>query len=385
MYRIICRLALVFPVVVLDACATAPPISYEAAFPGADTLRTVRIADGVTQTYAHVPQGPWAIHVIDIDTARCSPVLEARKNGTTLSARATTTSLTGTSLAGINADFFMLPGGTPTGAHVTGGVPLIGPTDRQVFALTERGWRVGPATMQGYARTRADSARITQVNRPAAAFSAYRGTTDGVTLFTSWIGDTIPADTASVRITMRRLDGNEARGRAVVTRISDARDVTRMSRDEVVLFARASAQQWARRRVAGDTVSWWADVTIQGARGIEVVGGFPELLRAGREVLGEQTVRADFGPARHPRTAIGWTARGHLLFVLVDGRQAPFSDGMSLDEMTQLFRRLGATDALNLDGGGSSAMVVQGRVVNRPSDATGERAVGNALVLRNCR
>jgi exopolysaccharide biosynthesis protein len=58
---------------------------------------------------------------------------------------------------------------------------------------------------------------------------------------------------------------------------------------------------------------------------------------------------------------------------------------MSLDELTWLFQRLGASDALNLDGGGSSAMVVDGAVVNRPSDREGERAVGNALALAACR
>jgi len=368
------------------ACASTPRTDATTAFPGADTVRTTRIANGVTHTYAHMPSGPWAIHVIDIDTARCSPVLEVRKPGTILSARATTTAITGDALAGINADFFMLPGGTPVGAHVTHGVPLVGPADRQVFAVVQRGWRVGVARTTGIARTRDDSTAITQINRPGTASAAYTGTRNGVTLFTPWIGDSIPADSAAVRVMMRKLDGNEAGGRAVVVRVGNASDVTRPGAGEVVMFARASAQSWARRRVAGDTVVWSAAVTMPGGeRGIEVVGGFPELLRGGREVLSEQTVRADFGPTRHPRTAIGWTARGHLLLVLVDGRQPPFSAGMTLDEMTQLFSRLGATDALNLDGGGSSAMVVRGRVMNKPSDATGERAVGNALVLRECR
>lgn len=58
---------------------------------------------------------------------------------------------------------------------------------------------------------------------------------------------------------------------------------------------------------------------------------------------------------------------------------------MSLPELTWLFQRLGASHALNLDGGGSTAMVVNGRVVNRPSDREGERAVGNALALVGCR
>jgi exopolysaccharide biosynthesis protein len=54
---------------------------------------------------------------------------------------------------------------------------------------------------------------------------------------------------------------------------------------------------------------------------------------------------------------------------------------MSLAELTDLFQQLGAVEALNLDGGGSTALVVRGAVANRPSDASGERPVANALML----
>jgi exopolysaccharide biosynthesis protein len=57
---------------------------------------------------------------------------------------------------------------------------------------------------------------------------------------------------------------------------------------------------------------------------------------------------------------------------------------MTLAELTALFRRLGATDAINLDGGGSTALAIRGEVQNRPSDREGERAVGNALALVGC-
>jgi exopolysaccharide biosynthesis protein len=96
-------------------------------------------------------------------------------------------------------------------------------------------------------------------------------------------------------------------------------------------------------------------------------------------------VPASFGTQRHPRTAIGWsTATGRVFLLAVDGRQPPYSDGMTLAELLGLFRALGATDALNLDGGGSTALVIRGQVQNRPSDQQGERAVGNALALAAC-
>jgi exopolysaccharide biosynthesis protein len=85
---------------------------------------------------------------------------------------------------------------------------------------------------------------------------------------------------------------------------------------------------------------------------------------------------------RHPRTGIGYDpARGQAWVVVVDGRQMPHSAGMTLPEFAALFEAMGASEALNLDGGGSSVMVVGGVAVSRPSDVTRARAVVNALAL----
>jgi exopolysaccharide biosynthesis protein len=69
-----------------------------------------------------------------------------------------------------------------------------------------------------------------------------------------------------------------------------------------------------------------------------------------------------------------------LLLLTVDGRSTR-SVGMTLVELAALMRRLGAWDAMNFDGGGSTTMVVGGALVNAPSDSTGERAVGSALLV----
>jgi exopolysaccharide biosynthesis protein len=81
-----------------------------------------------------------------------------------------------------------------------------------------------------------------------------------------------------------------------------------------------------------------------------------------------------------------------LLLVVVDGRQTGYSDGMTLRELASVMRGLGARDAINLDGGGSTALVYSApgaagalRIANRPSDPAGERPVGNALaIVRGC-
>ena len=109
--------------------------------------------------------------------------------------------------------------------------------------------------------------------------------------------------------------------------------------------------------------------------------GASELLVAGGQVQADQVDRAsEFAVGRLPRTAAGLTADGRLLLVVVDGRQPGWSAGMSLRQLATLMQGLGAVSAVNLDGGGSSTMVVSGLVVNRPSDGR-ERGVSSALAI----
>jgi exopolysaccharide biosynthesis protein len=377
---------------VLAACAAVerPPALPAAALAGADSIRSAPLAPGVRHVSFRDAAGPWAVHLVAVDRRVCEPVLESRKPPGTLAGRAPTTSLAAGAVATINADFFRLPGGTPVGAHVSGGVPLIGATDWPVFAVTMAGeWATGSARVEGAVRVHGDSATIMQINRRAESFTAYPGTAEGITLFTAR-ADTLPADSAAAVARLRLLSGDEARGTGVVVATDTVALATVLGAGGVVLRAHGSARDWIRRRSAGDTVTWVARVAVHDPAGRrvdvvrEAVGGFPLLLYEGREMLATQTVRDAFGLARHPRTAIGWTDDGQLYLVAVDGRQPPWSDGMTLPELTALFRRLGATTALNLDGGGSTALVIGSELVNRPSDVEGERPVGNALALAGC-
>jgi exopolysaccharide biosynthesis protein len=80
----------------------------------------------------------------------------------------------------------------------------------------------------------------------------------------------------------------------------------------------------------------------------------------------------------NPRTAAGVTANGALILLVVDGRQAD-SRGVTLDELSALMLDLGAVDAINLDGGGSSTLVVNNTLVNRPAGGSFEREVMSAI------
>lgn len=105
-----------------------------------------------------------------------------------------------------------------------------------------------------------------------------------------------------------------------------------------------------------------------------MTGGGPTLIINGTIPGGLQT-------AVHPRTAVGISQdSSKIFFVTVDGRQPGFSVGMSLPELANYMLSIGCWNAVNLDGGGSTTMVVRNRVVNSPSDAAGERSVANALL-----
>lgn len=123
-----------------------------------------------------------------------------------------------------------------------------------------------------------------------------------------------------------------------------------------------------------------------------VVNGGPRLLRNGFVEIpaaaegfyrqSEPEFYYRFGVRRNPRTLAGITASGKLLLIAVDGRQPGWSVGTSFEESAWIMRSLGAVDAINLDGGGSTTMTVGKQLVNRPSDSTGERPIADAIIIQ---
>lgn len=132
-----------------------------------------------------------------------------------------------------------------------------------------------------------------------------------------------------------------------------------------------------------DTANFnWED----GIRAKYMITSGPLMLLAGKN---QQIPNDAFCNARHPRTAVGKKANGSIVLFVVDGRFAQ-SAGMSIPELQKTMRWLGCTDAINLDGGGSSTMYVSGQegygIVSHPSDNkkfdhAGEREVANSLLI----
>lgn len=114
----------------------------------------------------------------------------------------------------------------------------------------------------------------------------------------------------------------------------------------------------------------------------EVLGGAQLLVENGH-ILPQ--ANSGFSTIRHPRTALGIVSKRKVIFVVVDGRQPEYSNGMPLHELAVLMKSLGARTAINLDGGGSSTLISADghgdwKVRNKPSGGI-QRNVANAWVL----
>ena len=115
----------------------------------------------------------------------------------------------------------------------------------------------------------------------------------------------------------------------------------------------------------------------------DITNGVPQLIKNGKIDITwkEEKAGKSFVETRHPRTAVAKLRDGKFLMVTVDGRQPGVSVGMNLHELAEYLLSLGATDAMNLDGGGSTTMFLDGKVFNQPSDKEGERKVSDAIVV----
>ena len=109
--------------------------------------------------------------------------------------------------------------------------------------------------------------------------------------------------------------------------------------------------------------------------------GGPRLLLNGKISINGKEEKFDSSiiNGRHPRTAVAMTFDGDLLLIVVDGRKKD-SPGMKLQELAEYLQRLGCMAAINLDGGGSTAMYLNGKIVNKPSDGT-ERRISNGILV----
>ncbi len=277
-------------------------------------------------------------------------------------------------VAAVNGDYSH-PAGTSVGAMVAGGELITTPTREHIMlGVDGQGhpslhfdfdWSVGVASADG------ETVPVTAVNRPLSG--------DGIALYSQRWGPFTATDAAAteVRLSLPPTSaGGLPSGRTpVAIGPAEAGGGTLIPAGHVVLSGRgagASALTALSHRAGGVGV-----LTTEIGGLVSAIGGSPPLLQNGN--LAYPTDKPDsFTQERHPRTVVGITAAGETLLVTADGRGD--SAGLTLLEAAQLLARLGSVHAINLDGGGSTTIVIGGSVRNRPSGGW-ERPVVSALAV----
>lgn len=356
--------------------------------------------------------GPWVVHVLEVDPSAFlgtvvpelgTGIIPERELLTTLSARMN-------SVAAINGGYFVIGAtdGTPgdmAGISVLKGALVSEAVDGRTSLILPP----GPGKNASIASIRdtltvtsSDSAtrELDGLNRGPGLIRACGGVGDSIEIpkhdftctdpseliqFTRFFGATTDPG-AGVEVVLN--------GSGMVTALRESRGGSIPS-DGSVLAGTGDAADWLRAHAQpGATLQVRFDISAEGKplpEGAGVVNGGPRLLRAGAPEItayAEGFVWSDnaeffyrFGIRRNPRTLAGITRSGKLLLVAVDGRQPGYSAGLTFDESAQLMKALGAEEAVNLDGGGSTGVTIGPELVTRPSDATGERPIGDAIVI----
>jgi exopolysaccharide biosynthesis protein len=335
------------------------------------------------QTSKDETTGPWLINALRIDLGRATiKIVRALDAGvgtetvTSLAARHRAT-------AAINGGYFRTTGtyrGESLGLVMLDGKLISEPyNDRAEFGLINNGKTTelifGHLGYIGELSLGPAKHKVHGLNRPVSK--------DELIIFTPEFHRTTLTKPDGIEVVVRR---NR------VVSITDLNGSTQIPADGYVISAGGSAREWLKRNVrrGGPTKFSWrlnslnSQAENQKWRSAQnILGAGPQLIKAGKIEITDKREKmvAAFATDRHPRTALAKLDSGKILLVTVDGRQPGVSVGMSLQALAELLLGLGAVEAINLDGGGSTTMVVHNKVVNKPSDQSGERPVSDAILV----
>ena len=353
------------------------------------TATTDLLAPGVVHHEIYLVQGPWSIHVLEIDLpiAWAAGIrLRAAASSSASEGEKTSTLAEGV-IAAINGDFFFASG-RPLGMQITDGVLRQEPHSRSAFVISADGKPlIDVFRLRGGLITRSGRALpINGLNRK----SVKRGSSF-FNPFAEISQDSVHAD---VGFKLQPLADVVGVNDTVACRVLQVRRRSWPLRlEQGQWLAAFGAGDVVESISPGDTVEIYLNLPPAASPLQEGVGGGPRIVRDGSVSIEYEREHLDYGFAtdRNSRTAIGYTRDQRTMFlVTVDGGQPGYSVGMRLEELGHFmvgdlddFTAVGdnAYQAMNMDGGGSSTMVISGQVVNRPSDPIGERPVGNALLV----
>ncbi len=347
--------------------------------------RPTQVMPGVTFEHriAGTPAGPLSTYVITAPRPGGLYSLTPLLSNDTITGRETVSSMerrvsSRMTTIGVNGDFFNWVGGWPSGLLMRGGTLEHQPIENRsaVGIDTSGNLHVDRVPFNGtWSGFSTISYRLAYVNEPPQANTA--------SLFTPVWGAATPSVNGVAAVIepfpaaqpFHNLTGPVT---AVISNSS-----VPIPRDGAVLVARGTAAEVVRADafVGGSvTVDFglrpdWSSVT-------DAVGGGPALVRDGKPIAnaGEALTPVQLY-GRDPRTAIGQRADGRIVIVAADGRRPGWSVGITNLDLALTLIRAGCVNGLALDSGGSTTVAFDGRVLNWPSDPTGERPVGEALVI----
>ncbi len=369
----------------------------------AQVTQPAQISPGVTHSRIVDPTGPWVINVVKVDLRGGRYELRHVRARDSIAGREKTSAMASRQpegadavVAAINADFFNTRTGEVENSQVIGGEwwkGVRGPDSQfDAFGIARSQFAVSAAGKPLLDRFRFEGTVVygrTVFPLHTVNFRPRAGT-EVVTLYTERYGVT-PRDTVrtATEAPLRRVG---ARGDTTLfVRISPVSKGGGLPipKGTAVLSALGPRLNTVATFAEGDTVKVIlhavGQITPTPFAPRVLIGGWPRIVAGGRNVAArapwDETTISSNAEARHPRSVVGFSRDStQLILMTVDGRQAA-SVGVTLVELADLVLKQGGWDALNFDGGGSTALVIKGSVANSPSDPTGEREVGNALLV----
>jgi hypothetical protein len=382
----------------------AAPATPAAPFALAPYTTSTHLAAGVRLLQVAVPGsapgGPLIVTAVEVDRAAGGAAVRAALTVDVPSlggkapsrGRQTVSWLTAQrgALAGINAAFFPYTS-VPIGLHVEDGEFVTPPGyNRCVFWIGQDGaMHFEVLTFQGLVRDATGaSVSVSGMDRPSRK--------DALILYTPRFLRSTPIAPgrfeAVVHANVNDIAHAGAAGMACTIVSSGEGGGTSLAPGTIALSAAPgpAADLLRRDATAGPATNLTISLSAQDNAGhpfdlsqvAQAVTGGPRLLTAGAVTVdaAEEGFTTPFSRMAVPRSGIGMTTDGKILLVTVDGRQPGISSGISLTDFAALLRDLGCTDAMNLDGGGSSTLSVRGYHVNSPSEGA-ERPVASALLV----
>lgn len=211
---------------------------------------------------------------------------------------------------------------------------------------------------------------------------------NSITLYNSYEGNITPAVPSNWYNLEFKLEPFKSYGDTLrfIIKELNSEGSSEISGNYFILTANNRYAYYLERKIKeDDTISIVLKMDPDYGKIYTLTGGWPRIVENGENVIAKESlvegISQSFSETKHPRTGVGFSKdSATVYFITVDGRQKQ-SRGMSLTEFADFMIKEGVYQGLNLDGGGSTTMVVDGELVNNPSDVTGERAVANCLAV----